>query len=130
VLKEFVMHRVLVIAALCASLFACKTASTVVDKSVDYAACRAIQGEAGTALRAVHAAQSSFASGRDAYADTLGELGVQPEEDTFHYSIKLVKVTKKTFLAEAKATDKELGGDTWTIDQKGKLENTKDGCKK
>lgn len=107
----------------------CKTAGNVVEKGIDYATCRTIQGEAGTALRAVHAAQSSFANGRDAYAETLGELGVQPEEDTFHYSIKLVKVTKKTFLAEAKATDKELGGDTWTIDEKGKLENTKDGCK-
>lgn len=107
----------------------CSTPQKVAERAVDYTKCRAVQGEAQTALRAVHAAQANNKGARDSYSNTIGELGIDVEEQLPHYSIKLVTVTKDKFVAEAKGTHDVNKGDTWRVNEKGDIENTRDACK-
>ncbi len=116
------------------SLFAlvvvgCSTPQKVAERAVDYGKCRALQGEAQTALRAIHAAQANQKAARDTYANTIGDLGIDVEEQLPHYSIKLVTVTETRFVAEAKGTHDANKGDTWRVNEKGDIDNTRDGCK-
>lgn len=116
-------------AASLALLVSCNTVEKTTTKMMDQAQCRALQTEAQAALKALVAAQDDHKDARDTYSKTIGGLGVDVEEATVHYTIKLIEVDKDTFIAEAHADDADLNGDTWRIDGKGKLENTKDGCK-
>ena len=121
--------RIALLSLVVATGASCATAQKGATKAISVAKCRAIQTEAQTALKTLVAAQESQKGARDTYAKSIGELGIDVEEASIHYDIKLVKVTKKTFVARATASDPDLGGDTWEIDGDGKLENTRDGCK-
>jgi hypothetical protein len=110
------------------STLGCASAEKAVDKATDVATCRAKQAEAQIALRLIYDAQQEHKGAKNAYADTFGKLGIEPEEKAINYKMKIAKVSRDEFIAEANATEKDQHGDKWTINQDGKLDNVKDGC--